>query len=128
LMPLPAPASGLAVYSQDRRVIRKLTEDALHLEQELVAEVGGSIAPGGLALLSEGLVFEGRPLPPAKVSWQNETRLRFATKGIPPGLVEWMCAQAGLQLVGLKRIRLARLPMAGLAPSHWRYLLPGERF
>ena len=128
LMPLPAPASGLAVYSQDRRVIRKLTEDALHLEQELVAEVGGSIAPGGLALLSEGLVFEGRPLPPAKVSWQNETRLRFATKGIPPGLVEWMCAQAGLQLVGLKRIRLGRLPMAGLAPSHWRYLLPGERF
>ena len=128
LMPLPAPASGLAVYSQDRRVIRKLTEDALHLEQELVAEVGGSIAPGGLALLSEGLVFEGRPLPPAKVSWQNETRLRFAAKGIPPGLVEWMCAQAGLRLVGLKRIRLGRLPMAGLALSHWRYLLPGERF
>jgi 23S rRNA pseudouridine2604 synthase len=128
LMPLPSPASGLAVYSQDRRVVRKLTEDALHLEQELVAAVTGQIAPGGLAMLCQGLAFEGRLLPPAKVSWQNETRLRFAMKGIAPGLVEWMCAQVGLRLVGLKRLRLGRLPMAGLAASQWRYLGVGERF
>jgi 23S rRNA pseudouridine2604 synthase len=128
LMPLPAPSSGLAVYSQDRRVVRKLTEDAMHLEQELVAEVAGEIAPGGLDRLCHGLAFEGRPLPPAKVSWQSERRLRFAMKGVAPGLVEWMCAQVGLRLTALKRIRLGRLPMAGLAPSQWRYLLPGERF
>jgi 23S rRNA pseudouridine2604 synthase len=128
LMPLPSSAGGLAVYSQDRRVVRKLTEDALHIEQELVAEVKGSLAPGGLALLCQGLAFEGRPLPPAKVSWQNETRLRFAMKGIAPDLIGWMCAQVGLQLVSLKRIRLGRLPMAGLAVSQWRYLRPDERF
>jgi 23S rRNA pseudouridine2604 synthase len=128
LMMLPSPASGLAVYSQDRRIVRKLTEDALHLEQELVAEVAGDIAPNGLERLCHGLVFEGRALPPAKVSWQSERRLRFAMKGIAPELVEWMCAQVALRLTGLKRIRLGRLPMAGLAPSQWRYLLPGERF
>ncbi|HSV34887.1 MAG TPA: RNA pseudouridine synthase [Ramlibacter sp.] len=128
LLPLPPPASGLAVYSQDGRVIRKLTEDALLTEQELVAEVSGTIAPGGLALLCHGLAFEGRPLPPVKASWQSETRLRFAVKGIPPGLVEWMCAQVGLRLRALRRIRIGRLPMAGLAPSQWRYLQPGEKF
>ncbi|MDB5881867.1 MAG: RNA-binding protein [Ramlibacter sp.] len=128
LMPLPAPASGLAVYSQDGRIVRKLTEDAMHLEQELVAEVTGDIAPNGLERLCHGLAFEGRSLPPAKVSWQSERRLRFAMKGIAPELVEWMCAQVGLRLTALKRIRLGRLPMAGLAPSQWRYLLPGERF
>jgi 23S rRNA pseudouridine2604 synthase len=62
------------------------------------------------------------------VSWQNETRLRFAMKGFAPGLVEWMCKQVGLRLVGLKRIRLGRLPMAGLSVSQWRYLGVGERF
>jgi 23S rRNA pseudouridine2604 synthase len=128
MMPLPAPASGLVVYSQDRRVVRKLTEDAMHLEQELVAEVAGDIAPGGIGRLCHGLAFEGRALPPAKVSWQSERRLRFAMKGIAPERVEWMCAQVGLRLVALKRLRLGRLPMAGLAPSQWRYLLPGERF
>jgi 23S rRNA pseudouridine2604 synthase len=128
LVPLPAPASGLAVYSQDRRIVRKLTEDAMHLEQELVAEVTGDIAPNGIERLCHGLALEGRTLPPAKVSWQSERRLRVAMKGIAPELVEWMCAQVGLRLTALKRIRLGRLPMAGLAPSQWRYLVPGERF
>jgi len=128
LMPLPQPASGLAVYSQDRRIVRKLTEDAMHLEQELVAEVTGDIAPHGLERLCHGLAFEGQALPHAKVSWQSERRLRFAMKGVAPELVEWMCAQVGLRLTALKRIRLGRLPMAGLAPAQWRYLLPGERF
>lgn len=128
LLPLPPAASGLAVYSQDGRILRKLTEDALQIEQELVAEVSGTIAPDGLGLLCHGLVWQGQPLPPAKVSWQSETRLRFALKGIQPTQIEWMCAQAGLRLQGLRRIRLGRLPMAGLPPSHWRYLQPGERF
>jgi len=128
LMALPAQASGLSVFSQDRRVVRKLTEDALSIEQELVAEVAGDAPPDGLARLCHGLAFEGRPLPPVKVSWQNETRLRFALKGIAPALVPWMCEQVGLRVVGLKRIRLGRLPMAGLAPGQWRYLRPAERF
>ncbi|HXD40912.1 MAG TPA: rRNA pseudouridine synthase [Ramlibacter sp.] len=128
LMALPAQASGLAVFSQDRRVVRKLTEEALTIEQEVIVEVTGQLAPDGLARLCHGLVFEGWVLPPVKVSWQNEKRLRFALKGMDPALVPWMCAQVGLRAIGLKRIRLGRLPMAGLAPGHWRYLRPGERF
>jgi 23S rRNA pseudouridine2604 synthase len=127
LLPLPAPASGLAVFSQDARVVRKLTDDALAIEQELIADITGE-APQGLDLLCHGLAFEGRALPPAKVSWQNERRLRFALKGISPALVPWMCEQVGLRVIALKRIRLGRLPMAGLAVGQWRYLRPGERF
>jgi 23S rRNA pseudouridine2604 synthase len=128
LMPLPPQAGGLAVFSQDGRIIRKLTEDALLIEQELIAQVTGTIVEGGLARLAQGLVYERQPLPPIKVSWQNETRLRFALKGIPPWLVEWMCAQVGLRLAGLKRIRIGRVPMAGLPEGRWRYLREGERF
>ena len=39
-----------------------------------------------------------------------------------------MCEQVGLRVVALKRIRIGRLPMAGLPPGQWRYLQPGERF
>lgn len=128
LLPLLDAASGLAVFSQERRVVRKLTEEALAIEQELIAEVTGEAAPDALARLSHGLVFQGQALPPVKVSWQNETRLRFALKGIAPDRVPWMCGQVGLQVAGLKRIRLGGLPMAGLAPGKWRYLRGGERF
>lgn len=128
LLPLPPEASGLSVFSQDGRIVRKLQEDAALIEQELVADVAGSIAPDGLARLGRGLVHEGRALPPARVSWQSEARLRFAVKGIAPDRVRWMCAQVGLELVALKRIRIGRIPMAGLPPGQWRYLPAGERF
>jgi 23S rRNA pseudouridine2604 synthase len=128
LLPLPTPASGLAVLSQDGRILRKLTEDAATLEQELIADVSGTIAPNGLERLCRGLVHEGRPLPPARVSWQSETRLRFAVKGIAPEWVPWMCEQVGLKLTALKRIRIGRVPMAALPPGQWRYLRPDERF
>jgi 23S rRNA pseudouridine2604 synthase len=128
LLALPVPAAGLSVFSQDGRIVRKLREDAGVIEQELVAEVDGVIKPGGLARLCRGLVFEGRELPPARVSWQSGARLRFAVKGITPELVPWMCAQVGLKLTALKRLRIGRVPMAGLPVGQWRYLSPGERF
>lgn len=128
LLELPAQAEGLTVFSQDGRMVRKLREDARLVEQELIAQVTGTLVENGLSRLCEGLVFEGRPLPPARVSWQSETRLRFAVKGIDADLVPWMCAQVGLDLRSLKRIRIGRVPMAGLPPGQWRYLAPGERF
>jgi 23S rRNA pseudouridine2604 synthase len=128
LLPLPTQASGLSVFSQQRGVVRKLTEDAAFIEQELIADVTGAIAPDGLARLCHGLVRDGHALPPARVSWQSETRLRFAVKGIAPDAIGWMCAQVGLELTALRRIRIGRIPMAGLPAGEWRYLPPGERF
>ena len=128
LLPLPAPASGLAVFSQQPGVIRRLTQDASTLEQEVVAEVAGEAAADALARLCHGLSREGRALPPIKVSWQSERRLRFALKGIVPELVPWMCEQVGLRVMSLKRIRIGRVPMAGLPEGQWRFLRREERF
>jgi 23S rRNA pseudouridine2604 synthase len=128
LLPLPREASGLTVFSQVRGVIRRLTEDALTTEQELIVQVEGNIADNGLARLAHGLKYEGRALPPIKVSWQNETRLRFALKGIAPDFVPWMLEQVNLRIVAAKRIRIGRLPMAGLPEGQWRFLAPDERF
>lgn len=128
LLALPDEASGLSVFSQNRGVVRKLTEDAALVEQELVAEVVGTLAPGGLERLCHGLVRDGKPLPPARVSWQSEARLRFAVKGIAPQWLPWMCAQVGLQVTALRRLRIGRVPLAGLPAEQWRYLAAHERF
>jgi 23S rRNA pseudouridine2604 synthase len=116
--PLPTEASGLVVYTQDRRMARKLAEDIETLEQECIVEVAGEIAPGGLQKLCHGLSFNGRPLPPIKVSWQSERRLRFALKGIRPGQIGAMCEAVGLTMVALRRIRIGRVPLAKLPEGH----------
>ncbi len=127
-LPLQPGASGLAVFSQDRRVLRKLTDDADRIEQEYNVEVAGEIAAGGLELLQRGLRYQGRPLAPAKVSWQSETRLRFALKAPRPGQIRYACERVGLQVLTIKRIRIGRVSMAKLPPGQWRYLEPRERF
>jgi len=126
--PLPTEASGLVVYTQDKRIARKLAEDIEVLEQECIVEVRGDMVPNGLQRLCHGLSFNGRPLPPIKVSWQNETRLRFALKGIRPGQVPAMCEAVGLAVVSLKRIRIGRVPLAKVPEGQWRYLQPWEKF
>lgn len=126
--PLPADACGLVVFTQDRRMARKLQEDIETLEQECIALVAGQIAEGGLQRLCHGLSFNGRPLPPIKVSWQSEHRLRFALKGIRPGQIPAMCEAVGLRVQQLKRIRIGRVPLARLPEGQWRYLQPWERF
>ena len=130
--PLPREASGLLVFTQDWRVARKLIEDAATMESEVMAEVRGEATPEQVQRLCQGLSFNGRALPPIKVSVssQNEqqTRLRFALKGVSPGQIPSMCDAVGLQLLSLKRTRVGRVTMAGLEPGQWRYLLAHEKF
>ena len=39
-----------------------------------------------------------------------------------------MCEAVGLRVLALKRIRIARLPLAKLPEGQWRYLQGWERF
>jgi len=126
--PLETMASGLLVYTQDWRIARKLVDDRATVEHEYIVEVAGELIPDGIKRLNHGLTFNGKPLPPIKVSWQNETHLRFALKGPQRGQVAHMCEKVGLTVVAIKRIRVGRISMASLPPGQWRYLLGYERF
>lgn len=126
--PLGKVASGLIVLTQDFRITRKLVDDATRIEHEYIAEVSGQIAADGLARLNAGIPLPGRPPGAVKVSWQNETRLRFAAKALKTGHVTLMCEAVGLTVTSMRRIRIGRLAMAGLAAGQWRYLLGYERF
>ncbi len=128
LMPLDEDASGLVVLSQDGRVWRRLSEDADSIEQEFIVDVQGELAPYGLARLCDGLIYQGRALPRCKASWQNEDRLRFAIKAVRPGQLRFMCAEVGLEVTAIRRIRIGRIPLGKMPPGQWRYLPVGERF
>ena len=133
LVPLDREASGLMVLTQDGRVWRRLTEDADEIEHEYLVEVSGEIAPYGLHRLGQGLEYRGRALPRCKVSWQNETRLRFAIKAVRDGQLRDMCRQVGLDVVSIRRLRIGRIPIGksvngAMPPGAWRYLPVGEKF
>jgi len=126
--PLDLEASGLVVLTQDFSVARKLVSEGLQVEQEYNVDVSGQIREDGLALLNHGLAFNGKAIPPMKVSWQSENRLRFALKGVQPGQLKHMCELVNLKVVSMKRLRIGRVPLARLPVGQWRYLHERERF
>lgn len=126
--PLETDACGLLVYTQSRGVQRRLVEEADKIEHEYVVDVSGEIVADGLRRLCHGLTIDGRVLPPLKVSWQSENRLRFAGKQFRPGQIASMCRAVGLHALSIRRIRLGGVAMAKLPVGQWRYLQDGERF
>ena len=127
-VPLETDAAGLVVFTQDWRVVRKLTEDAATLEHEVIVEVTGELMPNGLKRLNKGIPYNGRTPPTLKVSWQNETRLRVALKGTQIGQIAHLCEAVGFEVVSMKRIRLGGISMGKLPSGQWRYMREDERF
>ena len=121
-------ASGLQIFTQDWKILRKLTADAAKIEQEYVVEVRGEMSPHGLNRLIHGAMYKGKPLPAVKASWQNETRLRFALKNPAPGLLAQLCASVGLTIVSMRRIRVGGVSMGKLPVGEWRYMTSKEKF
>ena len=130
--PLETAASGLLVFTQDWRVLRKLTQDAAVMEQEMIVEVVGLAPPESLQRLNQGLTTDGSPLPVVRVSVnsasETASKLRFAVKGVQPGLIAYLCERVGLQIVSMKRLRIGRVTLAHLPLGQWRYLQAHERF
>ncbi|MFC1747486.1 rRNA pseudouridine synthase [Pseudomonadota bacterium] len=126
--PLEVGATGLLVFSQDGRVVKRLVDDANKNEQEYVVEVSGEIEPDGLERIKRGMKVDGWPLPSTKASWQSENRLRFALKNVRPGQIEYMCQSVGLTVESMMRLRIGRVSMAKVPPGQWRYLPVGTLF
>lgn len=130
--PLESGASGLLVFSQDLRVQRKLWDDANFVENETIVDVKGEVSEETLQALNRPFMRRDRWAFHAKValSKSNETAtgLRFAAKGAEPGRIAALCEHHGLEVIGMKRIRVGRVPLADLPVGQWRFLQGHERF
>jgi 23S rRNA pseudouridine2604 synthase len=128
---------GLLVMTQDGRVARQLIGEDSELEKEYLVRVSyGSrqqdvqsvFPPDRMKLLQHGLSLDGRALRPAQVGWQNSEQLRFVLREGRKRQIRRMCEAVGLQVTGLKRIRIGRVLLGPLPLGQWRYLAPGEVF
>ena len=87
-----------------------------------------ALSEKGLALLNHGLALDGKPLLPAKVSWLNESELRFILQEGKKRQIRRMCESVGLRVLRLKRVRIGQVRLGKLPYGRWRYLSNGEHF
>jgi len=138
---LDIDSTGLLVLTQDGRVARHLIGEDSTVEKEYLVRVVWD-SPNGrvehdiskvfpeelIEKLRFGLSLDGEELKPAKVSWQNEEQLRFVLREGKKRQIRRMCEQVGLEVVGLKRIRMGSIVLGDLPVGQWRFLGPFEKF
>ncbi len=123
---------GLLVLTQDGRIAKQLIGEDTSIEKEYLVRVKylkpGRLPESELKRLNHGLSLDGKPLLPAKVSWQNEDQLRFVLREGKKRQIRRMCELVGLRVIGLKRVRIGQVKLGNLPVGQWRYLRDDERF
>lgn len=125
---LDIDSSGLLVLTQDGRVARQLIGADSKMEKEYLVRTRGNLSDKGLELLRHGLCLDGKPLRPARVSWQNKDQLKFILTEGKKRQIRRMCEEVGLQVTAIKRVRIGNIRLGNLPVGKWRYLRPNERF
>ena len=125
---LDIDSTGILVLTQDGRVARQLVGDDSDVEKEYLVRVTGKLKPGGMALLNHGLHLDGVQLRRAQVGWLNQDQLRFVLREGRKRQIRRMCELVGLDVTGLKRIRIGKVKLGDLPQGQWRYLAAGESF
>lgn len=125
---LDIDSQGLLVLTHDGRIAKKLIEKDSLVEKEYIVRVSGELSRKDLKLLCYGLELDGRPLRRAQVEWINEDQLRFILREGRKRQIRRMCESVGLNVTGLKRVRIGQVRLGELPEGSWRYLLPEERF
>jgi 23S rRNA pseudouridine2604 synthase len=129
---LDIDSTGLLVLTQDGRIAKHLIGEDSGIEKEYLVRVRygqpGRLPDEDLKRLNHGLSLEGKALRPAKVSWQNEDQLRFVLREGKKRQIRRMCEMVGLQVLGLKRVRIGSVMLGPLPEGKWRLLRPDETF
>ncbi|SAK66745.1 pseudouridine synthase, Rsu [Caballeronia pedi] len=134
---LDIDSTGLLVLTQDGRVAKQLIGGHSEVDKEYLVrvrfgehtvDVDQHLPAEQLALLRHGLELDGVPLKTAQVSWQNGEQLRFVLREGKKRQIRRMCERVGLEVVGLKRVRMGHVALGALPPGQWRYLAPNEGF
>jgi 23S rRNA pseudouridine2604 synthase len=118
--------------TQDGRIAKLLIGEDSAIEKEYLVRVRytreGTLPEEGLRRLNHGLSLDGKALRPAKVDWQNEDQLRFVLREGKKRQIRRMCELVGLEVLGLKRVRIGKVMLGNLPVGKWRLLGANESF
>ncbi|MBR8205738.1 pseudouridine synthase, partial [Burkholderia vietnamiensis] len=134
---LDIDSTGLLVLTQNGRIAKQLIGEQSDIDKEYLVrvrygehliDIDQHFPAESLAKLRHGLELDGVPLKPAMVSWQNGEQLRFVLREGKKRQIRRMCEMVGLEVIGLKRVRMGRVMLGALPQGQWRYLSPDESF
>lgn len=125
---LDADTEGLLLLTNDGELANRIAHPSHGVEKEYLAEVsGGTVRPGALRRLREGIDLDDGPTAPARVSQPQPGVLRITIHEGRNRQVRRMCEAIGHPVDRLVRTRIGPLADRSLAPGAWREWTTAER-
>ncbi len=125
---LDIDSSGLLVLTQDGAVARTLIHPESDVAKEYMVRVEQCVSPAQRQLLEHGLSLDGVELKKATVDLLDDNYFRLVLKQGRKRQIRRMCEKVGLNVVGLKRVRIGNVALGSLPSGKWRVLSSTERF
>ncbi|MBL7543973.1 MAG: rRNA pseudouridine synthase [Bdellovibrionaceae bacterium] len=124
---LDIESQGLLILTHDGRLVKSIIGENSEIEKEYIVRVRGDLSARGLELLNHGLAIDNEPLKEAQVEWLNEDQLKFVLREGKKRQIRKMCEMVGLEVLGLKRVRIGNLPLGSLPEGRWRLMTDSEK-
>ena len=122
---LDMDSEGLLLFTNDGEGTHYLLHPSHRVEKEYLVDVRGDVA-AALPILRAPMALDGEPLAPALVRELGEGRLSVTIHQGKNRQVRRMCAQAGLEVTRLRRVREGSLKLGDLPRGKWRALTGEE--
>jgi 23S rRNA pseudouridine2605 synthase len=127
---LDLDSEGLLLFTDDGELTHGLLHPSGEVEKEYLVWVAGDV-DRALPILSAPMELDGEPIAPARVRMgrrgEDVTQLSVVIHQGKNRQVRRMCAQAGLEVRRLKRVREGRVWLdRALKPGQWRPLTGEE--
>lgn len=122
--------SGLLILTNDGDLAFRLTHPGHEVKKVYEAKVTGKITEDNILSFSRGIVIDGTPASPARLSVLDEMKDRSLVEiEIHEGRnrqVRKMCELIGHPVISLKRTTIAGLSLGSLPEGQWRHLIQSE--
>ena len=119
---LDIESRGLLILTQDGRVAKSLIGPANAVQKEYLVRVKHEIHTDQLQRLQHRLELDGRKLKRATVEKLNNEQIKMVLTEGRKRQIRRMCEQVGLDVNGLKRVRIGRLRLGNLPEDQWCYV------
>ena len=119
---LDIDSTGLLILTQEGKVAQKIIGPTSKIEKEYVVLVDGEITPAKIKKLCFGLKLDGQNLKRAKVTQEDQQKIRMVLTEGKKRQIRRMCELVDLKVTSLRRVRIGALKLGSLPIGKWRLL------
>jgi 23S rRNA pseudouridine2605 synthase/23S rRNA pseudouridine2604 synthase len=123
---LDKDSTGLLLLTNDGQLHQKLSHPSFDHEKEYDVTVARPISDGALRRMAQGLPILGSRTRPAVVRRTSDNRFRIVLREGRNRQIRRMVRRVGNEVVALRRVRVACVPLGKLPEGSWRHLSPEE--